>query len=141
MASFDNKKNRKTREILIFKQYTIKQFISLTLGLMFFLTGVALLIMYFIHTYAPIRSDVYKGLNNALSSFNSGTHTTIGFIGWGLICLLFGALVITLALSFASKLEEREKEKQARREMRLKALKEQENEALEDKIIASINNK
>ena len=140
MANIENKAKKK-KEILVFKQYTIKQFLSLILGISFLLTGVALLIMYYIYEYAPINSGAYATLSNALKTFNKGTHTTLGFIGWGIIALILGALIITLALSFAYKLEEKEKDKQTRREIRLKALKEQQNESLQDKIIASINEK
>ena len=129
-------KNNK-KDILIFKTFNIKQFISLILGLLFFLTGIALIILYFLEAYAPIYSSMKENLSSALSSFNSGTHTSLGFIGWGIISFLLGAIIIAISLSMASKLEDKEKERKARRELRLKQLKENTEEAVVEDVISS----
>lgn len=131
------KSNKK--QILVFKTFTVKQFIWFVLGACFFLTGVALIIMYYLCEYLPYGSHSYKVLNSALSTFNSGTHTTIGFIGWGIICFLLGALLITIVLSLSSKLEDREKERKARRELRLNSLRKNEDDAIVEEVIDTIN--
>lgn len=133
------KKDKK--QVLVFKQFTVKQFISLIIGILFFLTGIGLLITYFVGDNLDIRGVAYKLYQNALTQFNAFTHTSIGFIGWGIITLLFGALVITLVLSLSSKIEDREKDRKARRELRLQALKEENKEAkLVEEVISTLNN-
>lgn len=132
------KKNQKN--ILIFNQYSIKQFISLIFGLLVFLTGVGLLITYYVGEYLPIRSYQFKQFSAALSAFNSFTHTSLGFIGWGIICLLLGAMIVTLVLSLSSKLEDKEKDRKARRELRLQALRQEDKEAdLVEAVISTID--
>lgn len=132
------KKNQKN--ILIFNQYSIKQFISLILGILVLLTGVGLLITYYVGEYLPIRSYQFKQFSAALTAFNNFTHTSLGFIGWGIICLLLGAIIITLVLSLSSKLEDKEKDRKARRELRLQALKQEDKEAdLVEAVISTID--
>ena len=129
------KKNQKN--ILIFNQYSIKQFISLIFGLLVLLTGVGLLITYYVGEYLPIRSYQFKQFS---ASFNSFTHTSLGFIGWGIICLLLGAMIVTLVLSLSSKLEDKEKDRKARRELRLQALRQEDKEAdLVEAVISTID--
>lgn len=131
---------KKEKNILVFKQYSIKQFICLILGLMVFLTGLGLLITYLVGEFLPSRSFAFKVYSNALTQFNAVTYTTLGFIGWGIITLLLGALIITLVLSLSSKLEDREKDRKARREMRLQALREEKSDAkLVEEVISTIN--
>lgn len=132
------KKNQKN--ILIFNQYSIKQFISLIFGLLVLLTGVGLLITYYVGEYLPIRSYQFKQFSAALSAFNGFTHTSLGFIGWGIICLLLGAMIVTLVLSLSSKLEDKEKDRKARRELRLQALRQEDKEAdLVEAVISTID--
>jgi hypothetical protein len=50
----------------------------------------------------------------------------IGFTWFGVITLVLGALIVALSLSFSSKDDDREKERTSRREQRLKAMREQE---------------
>ena len=131
-------KNNK-KEVFIFKQFNVKQFIALIFGILFFGTGIALLILYHLEAYAPSRSALKEALSAALTTFNNGTHTNLGFLGWGIIVLLIGAIIIALSLSFASKLQDREKEREARREIRRKALKEATAEDTIDSVIDTIN--
>ena len=49
----------------------------------------------------------------------------IDFKWFGVITLILGTFIFTLSLSMASKAEDREKEREARREQRIKAMEEQ----------------
>ncbi|MDY2727984.1 MAG: hypothetical protein SOV26_03150 [Candidatus Onthovivens sp.] len=118
MAKQDKKNN-----ILIFKTFSIKQFIWFILGIIVFGTGVGLLITYYVGEALPTRSPSYNSFLNALNAFNSFTHTSFGFIGWGIILLLLGAIIIAVVLSLSSKVEDKERERQARKELRLQALR------------------
>ena len=134
-----NYKNSKD-QILIFNSFSIKQFISLIIGILFALTGLGLIITYLIgDNLAGVDKFVsyYKDYSAALTSFNEMTHTTIGFIGWGIISLLFGVVVIAFALSLSTKTEEKAKESEARKEARRRALLENKVETKPDVIEAS----
>lgn len=108
---------------LIANIFTGKQFFWFILGLLFAGTGLALLIMYYMQAYSPLYSDLRETLSNALETFNSVTYTSFGFIGWGIIAFIIGAFIIAGALSFAAKIEDKEKDRKARRELRIEAMK------------------
>lgn len=126
---------KKGQQKLVFKQFTIGQFIALCFGAVVFLTGVGLIITNYIGNSLEATTEAFKAFKRALESFNSFTHTSLGFLGWGIIVLLVGAVIIAFALSLSSKIEDRERERKSRRELRLQALKESKDKEAEGLVV------
>ena len=60
----------------------------------------------------------------------------LGFIFWGIVLLLVGAIIISISLSLASKNEDRDKERQARKEQRLKKMVDAQNKVVEASTVS-----
>ena len=112
-----NKKEKK--EIKIFKDFTTKQIIALCIGLFFILFGVAFLVTGLINDYANLTNNPIKIYNDGMMAF---FKFGLDFKWFGVFFILLGTVIEAFSLSLASKNEDREKEKSARRKQRLKAL-------------------
>ena len=117
MADF--KQNKEEKKI---GPFTIKQFVWFVLGALIALNALTFLVLGLIDDYAGINNSILTAPNNSMKSSLGG----IGFTWFGVITLVLGALIVALALSFSSKDDDREKERSSRREQRLKAMREQE---------------
>ena len=132
-----NYKNKK-EQILVFHSFSVKQFISLILGALIGLTGLALIVTHLVgDNLAGVDkfAAYYQDYRFALNQFNTVTHTTLGFLGWGIIALLLGAVIVAIALSLSTRTEERAKENQARKEARRKALVTNDTAAIEADVV------
>ena len=139
MAKKQKDYKNKKEQVLIFHSFSVKQFISLIIGLLILLTGLSLIITHLVgDNLAGVDkfAAYYADYRYALNQFNTVTHTTIGFLGWGIITLLLGSLIVAFALSLSTKTEERAKESEARKEARRRALLDNTTVAKEDAIDA-----
>lgn len=117
MADF--KQNKEEKKI---GPFTVKQFIWFILGALIALNALTFLVLGLIDDYAGINNSILTAPNSSMKASLGG----IGFTWFGVITLVLGALIVALSLSFSSKDDDREKERTSRREQRLKAMREQE---------------
>jgi len=103
--------------------FTVKQKIWFTIGSLFFLCGFVFLVLYIVEI-ALVVPPTNNPILTADNAFKAWTKLNFGFLVWGIIALLLGALVLAIVLSVGSSTEDREKEKKARREARLKQMME-----------------
>lgn len=118
MAQKTEKKIKKESDGLV-HGFSIKQLIWFILGVLIAVLGLVFLVLGLIEDYADIP-------NSILTSPNAGMIAALGgidFKWFGVLAFMLGVLIYALALSFASKNADREKEKEARREQRLKAMR------------------
>lgn len=107
---------------LFFKSFSIKQIVWFVIGAVFFVTGLTFDVLDIIGrsiNVAPSKNPILLGDAKLKSFFG---NRPLGFIFWGIILLLVGAIIIAITFSLASKNEDRDKERQARKEQRLKKL-------------------
>lgn len=115
-GSVENKK-----KINLFKSFTPKQAFWFVFGVLVSINAIIFLILGLINDYASIPYSPFKVPNDGMKQALFG----IDFKWFGVITLILGTFIYALALSFASKAEDREKEREARREQRLKVMEEQ----------------
>jgi|GEM_PF-2018843 hypothetical protein len=104
-----------------FKTFSTKNLIWFFIGSILNLGGFAFIVTSVVGdclNVAPSKNPILLA-NAALKSF---THTPLGFNAWGIILLLLGAVIVAIVLSVASQNEDRERERQARRDQRLKQM-------------------
>ena len=112
-------KNKKT--INFFKGFTAKQIFWFVLGVLIALNAIIFLILGLINDYASLPYSPFKVPNDGMKEVLFG----IDFKWFGVITFILGTFIYALALSMASKAEDREKEREARREQRIRAMEEQ----------------
>lgn len=111
--------NKKTNNLL--KGFTVKQIVWFIIGALIALNALIFLILGLINDYASLPYSPFKVPNDGMIKTLAG----IDFKWFGVITLILGTFIFTLSLSMASKAEDREKEREARREQRIKAMEEQ----------------
>lgn len=100
------------------KNFTIKQLVALIIGILIVATSLIFLVLGLIEEYANIPNSILTTPDSSMKSIFGG----VGFTWFGVIFTVVGSVIIAFSLSLASKLEEREQEKEARRKQRLAAL-------------------
>ncbi|MBP5694079.1 MAG: hypothetical protein J6X03_01305 [Bacilli bacterium] len=116
MAEF--KQNKEEKKV---GPFTIKQFVWFVIGCLIAANALVFLVLGLIDDYAGINNSVLNAPNSSMKEMLGG----IGFTWFGAITLMVAALIVALSLSFSSKDDDREKERTSRREQRLKAMREQ----------------
>ena len=101
--------------------FTVKQFVWFIIGCLIAANALTFLVLGLIDDYAGINNSVLTAPNSSMKELLGG----IGFTWFGALTLVVAALIIALNLSFSSKDDDREKERTSRREQRLKAMREQ----------------
>ncbi len=108
------------------KFLTAKQWFWFVLGILIAVNALIFLTLGLISDYGDLAYDIFE-------SANTGMKTALGgldFKWFGVVTFVLGTLIYSLALSSSSKNEDREKEKSARREQRLKAMEEARNQGV-----------
>jgi len=116
-----NKNKKENRIVRFFKPYSTKQLVWFVIGALLNLTGLSFIITNIIGdnlNVAPTKNPIII----ADTALKNGLHTPLGFLYWGIIFLLLGALIVSLTLSLASRNEDRDRERSLRREQRLKQM-------------------
>jgi|SRR5574344_56605 hypothetical protein len=129
----DKKVKKESSLKRFFKPFSVKNLVWFIIGSLFNLTGLAFIITIIIGSnlnVAPSKNPVLL----ADTSLKALTSNTLGFLYWGIILLLLGAVIMSIVLSLASRNEDRERERQLRREQRLKQMADIEKE---DVVVAS----
>lgn len=103
--------NKKTSKA---KQFTIKQAIWFILGVLISGNALIFLILGLINDYAPLAYSPFESANSGMIALLFG----IDFKWFGVITLVLGTIIYSCALSFATKTQEREEERIARRKQR-----------------------
>lgn len=98
--------------------FTIRDFVIFIFGLCVAAFGLILSILGLIDDYTNIYGSILKTPNASMKSLMGG----VGFTWFGVMCVVFGAILVAITLSISSKGEDREKEKEARRNQRRQAL-------------------
>ncbi len=117
---FDSKKKTKSSK----KFLTPKQWVAFIIGILIALNALTFLVIGLVSDYGDLAYDIFESANNGMKASLGG----IDFKWFGVITFVIGTLIYSLALSFSSKNDDREKEKEARRQQRLKAMKELQNQ-------------
>ena len=107
---------------LFFKSFSTKQTVWFVIGAVLFVTGLTFDVLDIIGrsiNVAPSKNPILLGDARLKSFFG---NRPLGFIFWGIVLLLIGAIIIAITLSLASRNEDRDKERQARKEQRLKKM-------------------
>ena len=106
-----------------FEVFTVKQKIWFGIGAVLFVAAFVFLVLYLIEILlgvAPTNNPLLKADN----AFKSWTKLNFGFLVWGVIGIVLGSLIISTTFGLASKTEDRENERKARKEARLKQMME-----------------
>lgn len=104
-----------------FKSFSVKQLIWFILGCILWLAGLTFLVLNIVGTnldMAPSNNPLLSADTSIKGFLNAG----LGFLYWGIIMFILGAVIVAISLSLSSSLEDRERDKQARRELRLKRM-------------------
>ena len=108
--NFENTTNKAQKP----RTFTIKQLIWFILGVLISVNALIFLILGLINDYAPLAYSPFATPNDAMKTAMGG----IDFKWFGVITLFLGTVIYSLALSFATKTQEREIEKAERRKQR-----------------------
>lgn len=111
--------NKKTEKLVL--GFSVKQLVWFIIGILISINALIFLILGLITDYASIPGNIISTPNQGMINALGG----IDFKWFGVMTFVLGTLIYSLALSFASKNEDRGKEREARREQRLKAMEEQ----------------
>lgn len=133
VKTIDKKTKKESSIKRFFAPFTVKNTIWFVCGTLFSLTGLAFLITIIIGDNLNI-SPSKNLILIADSSLKGLTSNTLGFLYWGIILLILGSIFVAIVLSLASRNEDRERERQLRREQRLKQMADIEKE---DVVVAS----
>ena len=106
------KKDNKEKKVFSFLGFNIKQFIVLAIGVFIWLTGVCFLVFGLIGDYANLINNIFLNVSNNMVAF---FHFGLSLTWFGVLLMIIGVIVSAFALCLASKSEERENEKVARR--------------------------
>ena len=96
--------NKKTNKV---KQFTVKQAIWFVLGVLISVNALIFLFLGLINDYAPLAYSPFESANSGMISALFG----IDFKWFGVITLILGTIIYSVALSFATKTREREEER------------------------------
>ncbi len=113
-----------------FASFTIKEFVAFIIALAFIAFGLTLLVLGLIDDYTNIYGSVLETPNTSMKTMMGG----IGFTWFGLMVVALGVIILAFSLSLASKGEDRIKDKEARRKMRLESLNKEEQVVVESTI-------
>lgn len=114
-----NKKNKKEGKVkAFFKSFTVKQLIWFIISVTLIAFGVIFLTLGLIDDYTNFYNSPLTTPNESMQSMMGG----IGFTWFGVIVTVIAAIILAFTLSIASKGEDRQKEKEARRRQRLEGL-------------------
>ena len=113
-----------------FASFTIKEFVAFIIALAFIAFGLTLLVLGLIDDYTNIYRSVLETPNTSMKTMMGG----IGFTWFGLMVVALGVIILAFSLSLASKGEDRIKDKEARRKMRLESLNKEEQVVVESTI-------
>lgn len=111
--------NKKTEKLVL--GFSVKQLVWFIIGILISINALIFLVLGLITDYASIPGNIISTPNQGMINALGG----IDFKWFGVMTFVLGTLIYSLVLSFASKNEDREKEREARREQRLKAMEEQ----------------
>lgn len=111
--------NKKTEKLVL--GFSVKQLVWFIIGILISINALIFLVLGLITDYASIPGNIISTPNQGMINALGG----IDFKWFGVMTFVLGTLIYSLTLSFASKNEDREKEREARREQRLKAMEEQ----------------
>ena len=114
-----NTAKKESKFVGFLKSFSTKQLVWFIFGVLVALTGLAFLICGLIDDYADIKNSILTAPNNGMRN-----ALKLSFTWFGVIVFAAGTIIYSVALSLASKSEDRAKEKETRREQRLKAMKE-----------------
>lgn len=103
-----------------------KQWFWFVLGILIAINAVTFLTIGLISDYGDLAYDIFEAANTGMKTALGG----LDFKWFGVLTFVVGTLIYSLALSSSSKNEDREKEKNARREQRLKAMEEARNQGV-----------
>lgn len=120
---FSEKKNSKKglKDFL-----SAKQWFWFILGILISVNAVTFLTIGLISDYGDLAYNIFEPANSGMIAALGG----LDFKWFGVLTFVVGTLIYSLALSSSSKNEDREKEKSARREQRLKAMEEARNQGV-----------
>lgn len=113
-----------------FASFTLKEFVAFIIALAFIAFGLTLLVLGLIDDYTNIYGSVLETPNTSMKTMMGG----IGFTWFGLMVVALGVIILAFSLSLASKGEDRIKDKEARRKMRLESLNKEEQVVVESTI-------
>lgn len=113
-----------------FASFSVKEFIAFIIALILVAFGLTLLILGLIDDYTNIYGSILETPNSSMKTMMGG----IGFTWFGLMVLALGVIILAFSLSLASKGEDRIKDKEARRKMRLESLNKEEQVTMESTI-------
>lgn len=116
--SYQPEKSAKKKNI--FSSFSWKQLVWLFIGLAIIIMGIIFLIFGLIDDYSGLSSTAFTAGNNGMKQALGG----LDFKWFGVLSTILGAFIFAMSLSLSSKSEDRESEKAARREQRLKAMNE-----------------
>jgi len=133
VKTIDIKTKKESSLKKFFVPFTVKNNVWFAFGTLFSLTGLSFLITIIIGDNLNI-SPSKNLILIADSSLKKLTSNTLGFLYWGIILLILGSIIVAIVLSLASRNEDRERERQLRREQRLKQMADIEKE---DVVVAS----
>ncbi len=130
-------KSKETKGLkLFFKSFSTKQIVWFVIGAVLFVTGFVFDVLDIIGrsiNVAPSKNSLLLGDAKLKEFFG---NKPLGFTFWGIVLLLVGAIIISITFSLASKNEDRDKERQARKEQRLKKMVEVQNKVIESSTIS-----
>lgn len=122
MTNIKNKNKIEKKDF--FKFFTTKQIVWFVIGSVLFVVGIIFDVFDIIGrslNIQPSKNPLLKADASLRALFG---NKPLGFLFFGIVLLLVGTLIIATSLSLASKNEDREKERLARKEQRLKKMKE-----------------
>ena len=96
------------------KTFTPKQIFWFVLGILISANALVFLVLGLINDYAPLAYSPFEAANSGMISALFG----LDFKWFGVITLILGTIIYSLALSFSAKTQEREEEREQRRKQR-----------------------
>ncbi len=136
MASKNLDKKQTKGLKLFFKSFSTKQIVWFVIGAVLLIAGLVFDVLDIVArsiNVAPSKNPILLA-DSSLKKFFG--NRPLGFIFWGIVLLLVGAIIISISLSLASKNEDRDKERQARKEQRLKKMVDAQNKVVEASTIS-----
>lgn len=114
-----NNEKKESKLSLFFKTFTVKQLIWFILSLCLIAFSLTFIVLGLIDDNTNFYYSPIEAPNTSMKEMMAG----IGFTWFGVITLLLGTIILAFTLSLSSKIEDRYKEKEARRKERLSSIK------------------